>query len=213
MPRKAKDIEEYNRKRHFEATPEPSGKVEAKAKALRFVVQKHDATSLHYDWRLEVDGVMPSWAVPKGPSMLTGVRRLAMHVEDHPLSYRDFEGVIPEGNYGAGQVIVWDNGTYRNLLEEKSGRGRKTMKQAIAAGKVEVWLEGQKLRGGFVMIRTDSEKDQWLLMKMDDEEAWAEGPDVTEKYPESVKSGKTVEEVTEKDGKHQSNRAAGSAGA
>jgi DNA ligase D-like protein (predicted 3'-phosphoesterase) len=214
MPAKKKDIQEYNRKRHFEATPEPEGKVAAKrAKQLEFVIQKHDASSLHYDWRLEVDGVMPSWAVPKGPSMFPSVRRLAMHVEDHPMSYRTFEGVIPEGNYGAGNVIVWDRGTYRNLLEEKTGKGKKTMRQAIADGKVEVWLEGEKLKGGFVLIRTNDEKDQWILKKMQDDEAWEQGPDVTEKYPKSVKSGKTVEEVTEADGKHGAKKSQSAEGA
>jgi bifunctional non-homologous end joining protein LigD len=176
--KKKKDIEEYNRKRHFDVTEEPKGEVKKrKAKQPVFVIQKHDASRLHYDLRLEVDGVMASWAVPKGPTLLTGIRRLAAHVEDHPISYNTFEGNIPEGEYGAGSVIIWDRGTYENIREsdEKPKRAHKTMAQSIAEGKVEFFLHGEKLEGGFVLIRTDEEKDQWLLMKMDDEHARDEG--------------------------------------
>src|SRR3954471_18985070 len=113
-----------------------------------FVIQKHAATSLHYDFRLEVDGVLKSWAVPKGPSTDPRDKRLAMEVEDHPLEYRDFEGVIGEGGYGAGQVIVWDNGTYENLLEDQS------MAEALERGHARVWLHGEKVRGGYTLRRT-----------------------------------------------------------
>src|ERR1700704_3601350 len=125
-----------------------------------FVIQKHAARTLHYDLRLEVGGVLKSWAVPKGPSTDPREKRLAVEVEDHPLDYADFEGVIGEGNYGAGAVIVWDAGTYRNLDPERS------MAEAIDAGHVKVWLEGEKLRGGWTLQRTQrGRKPQWLLIK------------------------------------------------
>jgi DNA ligase D-like protein (predicted 3'-phosphoesterase) len=217
MPaKKHKDIEEYNRKRHFDVTEEPRGAVKKRrSKDLVFVIQKHDASRLHYDLRLEVDGVMASWAVPKGPSMLKGVRRLAAHVEDHPIDYNTFEGNIPEGQYGGGSVIVWDRGIYENIREsaEKPKSAHKTMRQSIDDGKVEFYLRGEKLEGGFVLIRTDEEKDQWLLMKMDDELAHEDG-DILEEQPESVISGKTVEEVAELgDGRTKASQRAQSAGA
>jgi DNA ligase D-like protein (predicted 3'-phosphoesterase) len=161
----------------------------AKRAAPRFVIQKHAARSLHYDFRLEVDGVLKSWAVPKGPSTDPRDKRLAMEVEDHALEYRDFEGVIEEGSYGAGAVIVWDNGTYENLLEDKS------MAEALEGGHARVWLRGQKLRGGFTLRRTSAgEKPKWLLMKRSDEEADARRNPVSTE-PRSVVSGRTVEEV------------------
>lgn len=222
---KAKDIEEYRSKRHFEATPEPppeeeqarkpavkaAGKTASKtavkvaaksapkkssARAPIFVVQKHDASRLHYDFRLEVDGVLASWAVPKGPSMNLGVRHLAVHVEDHPFNYKDFEGNIPEGNYGAGSVIVWDRGTYRNMLADKpASKGRRTMRQAIEAGKLEIELQGEKLKGAFALVRMEDSDDQWLLMKMKDEFAKDGTQEVIKRRTRSVISGKTVEEV------------------
>src|SRR6266550_44371 len=131
----------------------------AKKRAPIFVIQKHDASSLHYDFRLEVDGALKSWAVPKGPSTDPRDRRLAMEVEDHGLDYADFEGVIGEG-YGAGPVIVWDNGTYENLNEDES------MAEALERGSARVWLHGHKLRGGYTLRRiSDGGKPQWLLMK------------------------------------------------
>lgn len=159
------------------------------------MIQKHQARQLHYDVRLEVDGVLKSWAVPKGPSMDPADRRLAMPTEDHPLEYAAFEGGIPKGEYGAGSVIVWDRGTYRNLREEKPEKeGRATMAQAVEEGMVEVWLEGEKLQGGFALIRTGDRR--WLLIKMKDTKA-APGRDVTAERPESVVSGRTLEEVAE----------------
>jgi bifunctional non-homologous end joining protein LigD len=197
MPtKKQHDIKEYNRKRDFNVTAEPKGEVKKnKVKQPVFVIQKHDASRLHYDLRLEVEGVMASWAVPKGPSMVKGERHLAVHVEDHPIDYNTFEGNIPEGEYGGGSVIVWDRGTYENIRENKP-RNKKTMRQSIAEGKVEFLLHGKKLQGAFVLIRTDEAKDQWILMKMDDEDALEDG-DIREERPESVISGKTVEEVAE----------------
>src|SRR5258708_5835297 len=136
-------LDRYQSKRDFEQTSEPRGQVgETRDGELRFVIQKHAASSLHYDLRLEAGGVLKSWAVPKGPSTDPREKRLAVEVEDHPLDYADYEGVIGEGNYGAGSVIVWDTGTYRNLDEERS------MAEAIGAGHVKVWLDGQQLKGG-----------------------------------------------------------------
>ena len=187
-------LQRYREKRDPASTTEPgvSGSSRSRrrrGKAPSFVIQKHAASSLHYDFRLEVDGTLRSWAVPKGLSTDPRVKRLAVEVEDHPLEYGDFEGVIGEGSYGAGAVIVWDAGTYRNLDEEQS------MAQALEAGHAKVWLEGQKLQGGWTLQRTrGGQKPQWLVIKRRDQEADARRrPDSTE--PESVKSGRTVEEV------------------
>jgi DNA ligase D-like protein (predicted 3'-phosphoesterase) len=159
--------------------------------SARFVIHKHAASMLHYDFRLEVDGVLRSWAVPKGLSTDPRVKRLAVQVEDHSLEYSNFEGVIGEGSYGAGAVIVWDTGTYRNLDEDR------TMAEELAAGHAKIWLEGKKLRGGWTLQRTrDGDKPQWLVIKRRDELADARRrPDSTQ--PESVKSGRTIEEVAE----------------
>jgi DNA ligase D-like protein (predicted 3'-phosphoesterase) len=148
------------------------------------VVHQHDATTLHYDFRLEAAGVLKSWAVPKGPSTNPRDKRLAMPTEDHPLDYFDFEGVIPEGQYGAGPVIVWDAGTYRNLTE-----------RAVEDGHVAVWLEGRKLRGGYAFTRIGKgARGRWLLVKMDDEAADARRKPV-KTQPESVISGRTIQQV------------------
>jgi DNA ligase D-like protein (predicted 3'-phosphoesterase) len=152
-----------------------------------FVIQKHAARSLHYDFRLEVDGVLRSWAVPKGPSTDPREKRLAVEVEDHPLSYGHFEGTIADGNYGAGAVIVWDTGTYRNLGDTPLG-------EALDGGHASIWLEGQKLRGGFTLQRTRAgRKPQWLLIKRRDEGADARRRPVSTQ-PESVLSGRRVED-------------------
>jgi DNA ligase D-like protein (predicted 3'-phosphoesterase) len=188
-------LERYRRKRDPETSPEPGVRADAAPKKRRrrrseprFVIQKHDASTLHYDFRLEVDGTLRSWAVPKGPSTDPRERRLAVEVEDHPLEYGDFEGVIGEG-YGSGAVIVWDAGTYRNLDEDRS------MAEALDDGHARIWLEGEKLRGGWTLHRTNAgAKPQWLLMKRRDEGADARrNPQSTQ--PESVKTGRTVEEV------------------
>ena len=185
-------LERYRRKRDPDKTSEPGVRGDAPKRrprrgAPRFVIQKHDASSLHYDFRLEVDGTLRSWAVPKGPSTDPRVKRLAVEVEDHPLEYADFEGVIGEG-YGSGAVIVWDAGTYRNLDEERS------MAEALDAGHAKVWLDGEKLQGGWTLQRTDrGRKPQWLLIKRRDEGADARrNPESTQ--PESVKSGRTIEQ-------------------
>jgi DNA ligase D-like protein (predicted 3'-phosphoesterase) len=155
------------------------------------VIQKHAASSLHYDFRLEVDGTLRSWAVPKGLSTDPRVKRLAVEVEDHPLEYADFEGTIGKGSYGAGAVIVWDAGTYRSLDPEHS------MADAIAFGHVKVWLEGEKLLGGWTLQRTrKGDKPQWLVIKRRDEQADARRrPESTQ--PGSVITGRTVEQVAQ----------------
>jgi DNA ligase D-like protein (predicted 3'-phosphoesterase) len=154
----------------------------------RFVIQKHAATRLHYDFRLEVDGVLRSWAVPKGLSTDPRQKRLAVEVEDHSLEYADFEGLIGRG-YGAGAVIVWDEGSYLNLDEERS------MDEALGSGHAKVWLEGHKLRGGWTLQRTrGGDKPQWLVIKRQDEGADARRrPESTQ--PESVKTGRTIEQL------------------
>jgi DNA ligase D-like protein (predicted 3'-phosphoesterase) len=163
--------------------------VEASEPANRFVVQQHDATALHYDFRLEVDGVLKSWAVPKGPSTDPGERRLAVQVEDHSLEHLEFEGRAGTGGRGSGAVIVWDLGHYRNLDPERS------IADAIEAGHVKIWLHGRKLEGGWTLHRTSGgAKPQWLMIKRRDEKA-ADGDDVEAERPESVKSGRTIDEV------------------
>lgn len=182
-------LEDYRKKRRFSETPEPAGR---KSKSERrepiFVVQKHDATRLHYDFRLEVDGVLKSWAVPKGPSLDPSVKRMAIPTEDHPMEYASFEGVIPKGNYGAGPVIVWDEGTYKTRHEDE------TMEGGLRKGRISFCLNGHKLRGGFTLRRFRNDDGAWLLIKMDDEFADRE-TDVTRARPESVRSGKKIEEV------------------
>jgi len=168
-----KALEKYRNKRDFGKTTEPSGG-ESTGKSRKkpiFVIQKHASRTLHYDFRLEVEGVLLSWAVPKGPSTDPREKRLAVPTEDHPLEYAGFEGVIPEGEYGAGTVMVWDTGTYENLRASKEGDGA-SMEQSVAEGKIEIALDGKKLRGGYVLIRTGkSGKARWLLIKMRDDKA------------------------------------------
>jgi DNA ligase D-like protein (predicted 3'-phosphoesterase) len=159
------------------------------------VIQQHDATTLHYDFRLEAAGVLKSWAVPKGPSTNPRDKRLAMPTEDHPLEYASFEGVIPEGEYGAGPVIVWDAGTYRNLTE-KDGE-EIPVERAVEAGHVTIWLEGEKLKGGYALTRIGGgKKPRWLMVKMDDEHADARRNPV-KTQPQSVISGRTIEDMAE----------------
>jgi len=193
MPRKAKapqPLAEYARKRDFSATPEPQGTKRSASKALRFVVQKHRATRLHYDFRLEAGGVLASWAVPKGPSLDPHERRLAMHVEDHPYDYRTFEGIIPAGNYGAGEVIVWDEGTY-TLAE-----GDDPVAE-ITAGKIKFILRGKKLHGMFTLVRIKNRGGEsgepWLLIKDHDE--FVDPAYDVDDHPESAKTGHTLDDV------------------
>jgi DNA ligase D-like protein (predicted 3'-phosphoesterase) len=195
MPKKRRKndaLDAYRSKRNLRRSPEPAGRRRSRGQA-RFVVQQHDATSLHYDFRLEAGGVLKSWAVPKGPSTNPKDKRLAMPTEDHPLEYADFEGVIPEGEYGAGPVIVWDAGTYRNLTE-RDGR-TVPVERAIDDGHVVVWLEGHKLTGGYALTRIGrGDRERWLLVKQDDERADARRRPVRTE-PASVLSGQTIEQV------------------
>jgi bifunctional non-homologous end joining protein LigD len=181
----SRDLAEYRRKRDPAATPEPFGGP-GPAGGRRFVVHKHSARRLHYDLRLEIDGVLKSWAVPKGPSVRSHEKRLAVHVEDHPLEYADFEGVIPEGSYGAGPSIVWDAGRFQLLKPEPA-------REQIARGKLEFELFGFKLKGRWTLARMSGKDRDWLLLKKSDEFAGEAEP--TERYPESVLSGLTVEEL------------------
>ena len=186
-------LQTYNAKRSFDKTPEPKG-TKAEKPGSSFVIQKHDARRLHYDFRLEMDGVLKSWAVTRGPSLDPEDKRLAVHVEDHPLSYGDFEGVIPKGQYGGGTVIVWDRGTWQPIGD--AGKGYRK-------GHLEFELEGEKLKGRWHLVRMHSKpresRENWLLIKGDDEEARHEGgADILEERPESVKTGRSVEEVAKK---------------
>ena len=181
----SRDLDEYRRKRDPDATPEPFGGPGA-AGGSRFVVHKHSARRLHYDLRLEIDGVLKSWAVPKGPSVRSHEKRLAVHVEDHPVEYADFEGVIPEGSYGAGPSIVWDAGRFQLLKPEPAS-------EQIARGKLEFELFGFKLKGRWTLARMSGKDRDWLLLKKTDEYVGDVEP--TERYPESVLSGLTIEEL------------------
>ena len=187
-------LKKYRQMRDFGDTPEPSGKEKkaARSKLPIFVIQKHQATALHYDFRLEMEGVLKSWAVPKGPSYDPSVRRLAMMTEDHPYNYASFEGVIPEGNYGAGNVIIWDNGTWE-LIEP----GDDPVK-ALASGKLTFRMNGKKMFGEWALVRIKGRTgkgNEWLLLKHRDGYANDE-IDVTEVAPRSVISNRTVEEVS-----------------
>ena len=188
-------LDAYRKSRDFRKTPEPSGDAGGGSEQ-RFVIQKHDASSLHYDFRLEMGGVLVSWAVPKGLSTDTRERRLAIQTEDHPVDYIDFEGVIPEDEYGGGTVLVWDTGAYRNLRADKDDDG-SDMQASLEEGQIEVWLEGKKLKGGYVLKRTDGgRKPKWLVIKMEDDEADARRNPVSTE-PDSVLSGRSLDEVRE----------------
>ena len=191
---------EYQGKRDFRKTPEPKGKsVAADRKGPIFVIQEHDARSRHFDFRLEVDGVLKSWAVPKGPSTDPREKRLAIPTEDHPLDYADFEGMIPEDQYGGGTVLVWDRGTYRNITTSDKKDQTIPIDQALEEGHAVVELHGQKIKGGYALERfRDGEEEAWLLIKTDDAKADARRKPVNTQK-ESVVSGRTLEEIaTEK---------------
>ena len=186
-------LKRYREKRDFGRTPEPAGGSAPSGEHPIFVIQKHAASTLHYDFRLEVDGVLRSWAVPKGPSTNPPEKRLAVPTEDHPMEYAGFEGVIPEGEYGGGTVMVWDRGTYRNL-KAQAGNGM-TMAEALAKGHAAIWLEGEKLKGGFNLIRTGGPgKPRWLLVKIDDDVA-EPGLDITTALPDSAVTGRSIEQI------------------
>ena len=190
-PQFSMGLDKYKEKRKFDKTPEPIGG-KSKTGQLEFVIQKHQASHLHYDFRLEIRGVLKSWAVPKGPSMDPTVKRLAMLVEDHPFDYKNFEGIIPEGNYGAGTVIIWDEGTYEPVEDvgEKIAQ-EKLLTKAFESGSIKIRMHGKKLKGEFALVRTRSRGDNsWLLIKHRDK--YATEKDIREK-DKSVVSGKTIE--------------------
>jgi DNA ligase D-like protein (predicted 3'-phosphoesterase) len=190
---KEEPLKEYKEKRDFSDTAEPSGELVENSEKPIFVIQKHDASNLHYDLRLESNGVLRSWAVPKGPSMDPSVKRLAIPTEDHPMAYADFEGVIPEGNYGAGTVIIWDTGTFQNKKEEK------TFSESLDEGHATITLKGSKLVGDFALIRTGKgDNPRWLFFKMKGDHA-EPGSDITSDKPNSVKTGRSLEDVAEQE--------------
>lgn len=185
-------LKEYERKRSFDLTPEPRGHVRTGRGSLLYVVQKHQASHLHYDFRLEWDGVLLSWAVPKGPSLNPAVKRLAMRTEDHPVEYGGFEGVIPPGQYGAGTVMVWDTGTW--------APDDPDVDSALRKGDLKFTLLGKKLKGSWVLVRTrgygkSSGRSSWLLIKHRDSVASAE--DVTAELPKSAASGRLLADIAQ----------------
>ncbi len=199
-------LTEYRRKRDFAITPEPSDAAPAAPSRaapdarghLRFVIQKHAASHLHFDLRLELDGVMKSWAVPKGPSLDPSVKRLAMQVEDHPIAYNSFEGIIPPNEYGGGTVMLWDRGTYYPD-EADGGDHEAALRRELRQGKVSISFEGERLRGSFALVRTDGgPKPKWLLIKHRDASA-RRGYDITADVVTSVDTGRTMDEIARGD--------------
>jgi bifunctional non-homologous end joining protein LigD len=183
-------LTEYRRRRNFRRTGEPRGRdLARRRRGLRFVIQKHAASTLHYDFRLELDGVMKSWAVPKGASRDPAQKRLAVQTEDHPIEYNTFEGTIPEGEYGAGAVIVWDRGTYRPGDDDGAAFGAK-----LDEGHAAFTLDGERLRGRWALIRLKRGKDQWLLIKERDRFA-VKGDHLAADDLPSVRSGRTLDEI------------------
>lgn len=204
----SKKLEKYKEKRNFDKTPEPTPQINDNLKEENiFVVQKHDATRLHYDFRLEIQGTLKSWAIPKGPSTDPEEKRLAIETEDHPLEYANFEGIIPKDNYGAGPVIIWDYGTYKNINYKDSNKLHNkliSMEESYTSGHIVVDLDGHKLKGGYALIhaKLGGEEKNWLFVKVNDE--YAHKPeDLVKDYPKSIKSGLTIEELSN-DSEHKS---------
>jgi bifunctional non-homologous end joining protein LigD len=199
MSTRSGELGEYRRKRDFNRTREPLGGKREKSARLAYVIQKHAASRLHYDLRLELDGVMKSWAVPKGPSLDPAVKRLAIHVEDHPIEYNQFEGTIPAGEYGGGTVMIWDYGSYTSAGDEDDPKA--ALRAGYRKGDFKFVLRGKRLKGSWVLVRTKgrgerSRQRQWLLIKHRDETA---DPDIdpTEAYQTSARTGRTMDEIAE----------------
>lgn len=203
----------YTKKRNFRKSPEPAAKRKNTKTALSFVVQRHKASHLHYDFRLEMDGVLKSWAVPKGPSLNPSDKRLAMMVEDHPYEYKDFEGIIPEGNYGAGIVEIWDEGTYSDVDQSEKKIAEKKLLAGLKGGSLKFTLSGRKLKGEFALVKLKGKQDNaWLLLKHKDKYAVSDPYDSEKETPKrspinkwltqhqngSAKKSKVQKEVKEK---------------
>ena len=216
-PSAREQLTEYRKKRDFGKTAEPSGEPGAKEKThensgkLKFVIQKHAASHLHYDLRLELDGVMKSWAVPKGPCPDPKVKRLAMQVEDHPMEYNSFEGTIPQGQYGGGTVMLWDNGWY----EPENGGGEDGVREGLRKGDLKIVFHGKRIKGGYVLVRTRSfgsggSKPSWLLIKHKDDYVES-GDALVERFTTSVTTKRTMEQIggSVKKAVWHSNRGAG----
>jgi bifunctional non-homologous end joining protein LigD len=189
-------LAEYRRKRDFARTAEPRGGRRKAARKLQYVIQKHAASHLHYDLRLELDGVMKSWAVPKGPSLDPSVKRLAMQVEDHPIEYNEFEGTIPKGEYGGGTVMVWDRGSYTYGGDDEADPV-EALRRGYEKGDFKFRLHGDRLKGSWVLVRTrrgDFKRPQWLLIKHRDDAA-EPGSEVVEEYQTSSATGRTMDEI------------------
>ena len=184
-------LKKYSAKRDLKKSKEPAGKKKKPTKRPIFVVQEHRSRALHYDFRIEIDGVLKSWAVPKGPSLNPRVKRLAVPTEDHPYDYAKFEGVIPKGHYGAGPVMVWDKGTFKNI-KEKDGK-IVPLKKCYKDGSIEIFLRGKKLKGAFALIKTKM-GNNWLLIKMKDEYASARKNPVKSET-KSAKTGRTMTQI------------------
>jgi len=184
----------YKAKRDFKLSPEPEGKVKKNTPSLSFVVQRHKASHLHYDFRLEMDGVLKSWAVPKGPSLNPKDKRLAMMVEDHPYTYKDFKGVIPTG-YGAGIVEIWDKGKYTDIENSEKTIAEKKLKAGLKAGNLKFTLHGKKLKGEFALVKLKTaEENSWLLIKHNDEYAVSTAYDSEKETPSSSPINKWLKE-------------------
>ncbi len=196
-----KTQKDYNQKRDFSKTKEPKAdeKTSKIGKRPLFVIQKHDATNLHYDFRLEIDGTLKSWSVPKGPSTDPKVKRMAIPTEDHPIAYTDFEGTIPKGQYGGGTVMIWDKGTFKNIKTD-SNKKPISLKKAYEMGTLEFKLEGKKLSGGYALIKMKSGnmKGNWLLVKMKDEDADARRNPVNTEN-KSVVSNRTMNQIAKEE--------------
>jgi bifunctional non-homologous end joining protein LigD len=191
-----KRLAEYRKKRDFTRTAEPRGGRRKGAAKLAYVIQKHAASHLHFDLRLELDGVMKSWAVPKGPSLDPAVKRLAMQVEDHPIEYNAFEGTIPKGEYGGGTVMIWDRGTYEYGADDAVD-GEKGLREGYRRGDFKFVLHGKRLKGSWVLVRTrrgDPRRAQWLLIKHRDDFA-EPGSEVVEEYQTSAATGRTMDDI------------------
>lgn len=195
----------YNKKRNFKETSEPAGKVKKSLSKLAFVVQRHKATRLHYDFRLELDGVLKSWAVPKGPSLNPIDKRLAMMVEDHPYDYKNFAGEIPQGNYGAGIVEIWDEGTYNDVENSSKDIAVKNLRAGLKAGNLKFQLFGKKLKGEFALVKLKSKEDNsWLLIKHNDDYATDTDYNSEEQTPKNSPINKWLEENKKQPAKKKS---------